>query len=112
MSIPRGKFESQDCCLVKVYEHIIVWGEGEACCDILSEDDRFISFFYVKEYAEFLKTMWFCKENHIPVFFNDNDSIIDKYSEKYDNPIFDEYIYDIWLTMPTEESLMCINISI
>lgn len=110
--IPRDDSATQDCCLVKVYEHLIEWGDGEDCCKIISEDDRSISSFYVKDYTEFLKTMWFCKENNIPVYFNENDSIVDTYCKLYDNPIFNEYINEIWVTMPTQESLMCINISI
>lgn len=103
--IPREDNRSKDCALVKIYEHVIDYDTNE-------QEDRYITSFYIKDYTEFLKTMEFCKENSISVYFNDNDSDIDNYLKKYNNPILNDLITDIWLTLPSKESIFCINISL
>lgn len=107
--IPREKNKTEDCCLVKIYEHI---EERDNEDKILNVKDRCITSFYIKKYKEFLKAMWFAKEHNVHVYFNDYDSDIDRYNKKYNDPILADTIYDIWISLPSSESIMCINISI
>lgn len=107
--IPRDDNKTEDCCLVKIYEHIEDRDDED---NIISVDDRCITSFYVKEYEEFLKAMWFAKEHNVHVYFNDYDTEVEKYLKKYGNPLLADTINEIWISLPSKSSILCINISI